>query len=77
MHASTRVVMDRRIRTQLRWSDRHPQCDVSLCCQQELCTQGFFGVPTGKDPEDSNLTWNVEAMQWVLFYVSIGNDACY
>jgi hypothetical protein len=35
-----------------------------------------FGVPTGKNPEDSNLA-SVEAMQWVLLYLSIGRDKCY
>jgi hypothetical protein len=39
-------------------------------CQQELHTQGFSGVPTGKNPEDSNLA-SVEEMQWVLLYLSI------
>jgi hypothetical protein len=36
---------------------RHPQCngEVLLHCQQELCMQGFLGVPTDKNPEDSNL----------------------
>jgi hypothetical protein len=54
--------------------DRHPQYDeVSLRCQQELHTQGVLGVPTGKNPEDSNLA-SVEAMQWVLLYLSIGHD---
>jgi hypothetical protein len=42
-------------------------------CQQELHTQGCLGVPTGKYPEDSSLV-NVEAMQWVLLYPSIGHD---
>jgi hypothetical protein len=57
------------------WSDRHPQCngEVPLRCQQELHTQGFPGVPTGKHPEDSNLM-SVEAMQWVLLYLSVGHD---
>jgi hypothetical protein len=58
------------------YSDRHPQCDgeVSLRCQQELHTQGFPGVPTGKNPEDSSQV-TVEAMQWVLLYMSIGHDS--
>jgi hypothetical protein len=42
---------------------------MPLRCQQELHTQGFSGVSTGKNPEDSNLA-SVEAMQWVLFYLS-------
>jgi hypothetical protein len=42
----------------------------------ELHTQGFLGVPTGKNPDDSNLA-SVEAMQWVLLYLSIGHDRCY
>jgi hypothetical protein len=56
------------------WSDRHPQCDgeVPLRCQQELHTQGVLGVSTGKNPEGSNLE-SVEAMQWVLLYLSIGH----
>jgi hypothetical protein len=57
-------------------SDRHPQCDVSLRCQQELHTQGLLGVPTGKNPEDSNLA-GVETMQWALLYLSVGQDRCY
>jgi hypothetical protein len=32
-----------------------------------------LGVPTGKNPEDSNLV-SVEAMQWGLLYLSIGHD---
>jgi hypothetical protein len=28
---------------------------MPLRCQQELHTEGFLGVPTGKNPEDSNL----------------------
>jgi hypothetical protein len=32
-----------------------------------------FGVPTGKNVEESNLA-SVEAMQWVLLYLSIGPD---
>jgi hypothetical protein len=46
---------------------------VHLHCQQELHTQGFLGVRTGKNREDSNLV-SVEAMQWVLLYLSIGHD---
>jgi hypothetical protein len=67
-----------RCRGSCRWYDRHPQCDgeVPLRCQQELHTQGFSGVPTGKTLEDSNLV-SVEAMQWVLLYLSIGHDTCY
>jgi hypothetical protein len=38
--------------------------------------EGFSGVPTGKNPEDLNLA-SVEAMQWVLLYLSIGHDKCY
>jgi hypothetical protein len=79
MHASPRLVMDRHIRSKIPGycgqSDRHPQWDgeVPLRCQQELHTQGFLGVPTGKIPEDSNLA-SVEAMQWVhLLYLSIGH----
>jgi hypothetical protein len=33
-------------------------------------------IPTGKYPEDSNLT-SMEAMQWVLFCLSIGDDRRY
>jgi hypothetical protein len=46
---------------------------VPLRCQQELHTQGFLGVPTGKNPEDSNPAI-VEAMQWVLLSLTIGHD---
>jgi hypothetical protein len=38
--------------------------------------KGFQVSSTGKNPEDSNLAWSVEAMQWVL-YLSIGHDRCY
>jgi hypothetical protein len=38
--------------------------------------RGFLGVPTGKNPEDSNPE-SVEAMQWVLVYLSIGHGRCY
>jgi hypothetical protein len=38
-----------------------------------ICIHGFLGVPTGKNPEDSNLA-SVEAMQWVLLCLSIGHD---
>jgi hypothetical protein len=41
-------------------------------CQQDLHTQGFSGVPIGKNPEDSNLV-SVEAMQWVFLYLSISH----
>jgi hypothetical protein len=40
------------------------------------CIYRCFQVsPTGKNPEDSNLA-SVEAMQWVLLYLSIGHDKC-
>jgi hypothetical protein len=73
--------MGRRIRSEMPGQlriDTHPQCDgeVPLRCQQELHAQGVLGVPTGKNPEDSNLA-GVVAMQWVLLYVSIGHDRCY
>jgi hypothetical protein len=45
-------------------------------CQQELHTQGVLVVPTGKNPEDSNLA-SMEGMQWVLLCLSIGHDRCY
>jgi hypothetical protein len=35
--------------------------------QQDLHTIGILGVPTGKNPEDSNLAI-VEDMQWVFLY---------
>jgi hypothetical protein len=49
---------------------------VFLCCQQALHTQGFLGVPTGKNPEDSNME-SMEAMQLVLLCLSIGRDKSY
>jgi hypothetical protein len=54
--------------------DKHPQCDgeVLLGCQQELHTQGFLGVLTGKNPEDS-IVPSVEAMQWI----HLGHERCY
>jgi hypothetical protein len=76
MHASTWTAASvQRCRGSCGQSDRHPQCDgeVPLRCQQELHTQGSLGVSTGKNPEDSNLA-SVEAMQWVLLYLSIGHD---
>jgi hypothetical protein len=33
-------------------------------------------TPQVKNAEDSNLA-SVEAMQWVLLYLSIGHDRCY
>jgi hypothetical protein len=50
--------------------------DIPLHCHQELNTQVILGVPTGKNPEDSNEA-SMEAMQWVLLYLSIGDDWCY
>jgi hypothetical protein len=44
---------------------------VPLSCQQELHKQEFSNVPTGKNPEDSNLAWSVEAMHWFLLHLSI------
>jgi hypothetical protein len=46
-------------------SDRHAQCDgeVSVHCRQELHTQAYLGVPTGKNPDNLNLAC-VEAMWW-------------
>jgi hypothetical protein len=40
------------------------------------CMHNILGFPTGKTQEDSNLA-SVEAMQWVLLYLSIGHDRCY
>jgi hypothetical protein len=40
------------------------------CIHKGLC------VPTGKNPEDSNLV-SVGAMQWVLLYPCIGHDRRY
>jgi hypothetical protein len=45
--------------------------EMPLRCQQELHTQRFLDIPTGKNPEDSNLA-SAETMQWVLLYLSIG-----
>jgi hypothetical protein len=58
--------------------ERHPQCDgkMPLRCQQELHIQDVLGISTGKNPKDSNLAI-VEAMQWVLLYLSVGHDRCY
>jgi hypothetical protein len=42
-------------------SDGHLQCDGEV-----LHMQGFLGVPTGRNPEEWNQAWSVEAMQWVL-----------
>jgi hypothetical protein len=60
------------------WPDRHPKWDgeMPLHCQKELHTQGVFGVPIGKNRDNSNLA-RVEVMQWVLVYLSIGHDRCY
>jgi hypothetical protein len=40
------------------------------------CIHKGFVVPIGKNPEDSSPA-SVEAMQWVLLYLSIGHDSCY
>jgi hypothetical protein len=83
VHASTRLIKDRRIRSKLpagvvadSLTGIQMGWQVPLCCQQELHSQGFLGVPIGKNPEDSVLA-SVEAMQWVLLYLSVGNDRCY
>jgi hypothetical protein len=44
--------------------------------KQKLHTQGFLGVPTGKNPEDSHLVGK-KVMQWVLLYLSISHDRCH
>jgi hypothetical protein len=49
---------------------------VPLRYEEELHIHGFLGVPTGKNPEDSNLA-TVEAIQWVLLYLSISHDRRY
>jgi hypothetical protein len=49
---------------------------MTLRCQQELLTLGFSDITTGKNSDDSNLA-KVEAMQWVLLYLSNGHDRCY
>jgi hypothetical protein len=36
----------------------------------------FLDIPTGKNPEDSNLN-SVETMQWILLYLSICHHRCY
>jgi hypothetical protein len=33
--------------------------------------------PYKTNPEDSNLAWSVEAMHWVLLYLSIGHHGSY
>jgi hypothetical protein len=38
--------------------------------------KGVSSVPTDKNPDDANLA-GVEAMQWVLLYLSIRHDRCY
>jgi hypothetical protein len=40
------------------------------------CIHKGLGVPTGKNPEDSNLA-SVEAMRLLLLYLSIAHDKCY
>jgi hypothetical protein len=54
----------------------HIEGEVPLCFQQKLYTQKFLGVPTGKNPYDSNLVI-LDTMQWVLLYQSIGHDRHY
>jgi hypothetical protein len=53
--------------------DRHPQCDgeVFLRCQQEPPTQESSGVLTRKIYMSLG---SVEAMQWVLIYMSLRRD---
>jgi hypothetical protein len=52
----------------------HSQCDgeMPLHHQQKLHTQGFFGVPTGKNPEDSNVAGK-EVTLCFLLYLSTGH----
>jgi hypothetical protein len=38
--------------------------------------KGLWVSPTGKNPEDSNLA-SVEAIQWVVLYLSVGHDRRY
>jgi hypothetical protein len=40
------------------------------------CIHKGFGVPTDKNPEDSNVA-SVEATQRVLLYLSVGHDMCH
>jgi hypothetical protein len=49
---------------------------VPLRDQKKLHTQGFLGFSTSKNAENSNLA-RVEAMQWILLYLSIGHDGRY
>jgi hypothetical protein len=44
--------------------------DCLFVINRRCIHKGFLGVPTGKNPEDSNL-WSVEEMQWVPLYLSI------
>jgi hypothetical protein len=57
-------------------SDRLSQCnrEMPLCCQQELHTQEFLGVLTGKIAENSNPS-SMEAMQSFLLYLSVSHDS--
>jgi hypothetical protein len=45
-------------------------------CLSLANTQGYLSFPNGKNPEDSKVA-SVEAMQWVLLYLSLGHDRCY
>jgi hypothetical protein len=47
---------------------------TSLLSTGVACTR-VLGVPTGKNPEDSNLE-NMMGMQWILLYLSIRYDRC-
>jgi hypothetical protein len=69
MHASTRLIMDRRIRAKMLGQLRIVWQASTMRCQQELHTQGCLGVPTGKNPEDSNPA-GAEAL-------SIGHERCH
>jgi hypothetical protein len=40
------------------------------------CVYRVFLAPTGKNPENSNVAI-VEAMLWVLIYLSVGHGTCY
>jgi hypothetical protein len=56
MHASTRTAASmHRCQGSYGQSGRHARWDVPLHCQQERHTKGCLEVPTGKNPEDSNL----------------------
>jgi hypothetical protein len=80
MQASTHMIMDCRIHAkmpgQLRIVSQASKMRLSASSLLTWLSQVCLGVPTDENTEDSSQA-SVEAMQWVLLYLSIGHDKCY